>query len=304
MRRNRRISLFLAVLVALAGAWLAVSFLRSPGDELGPEPRPGEEAGLAPERAGAPLRERGLAPAPRTPAEASTTKPSAPGQTPSEGAALPLPELEASDAFVREAAASLADHPGLARWLLIDGIARRFVVTVDNIAEGHSPRRHLRFLTPRGSYLVLGDEYADASVLIDPGSYRRYDAFVGAIEALDPQDCARLFGTLRPLLQLAYEELGYPGASFDRRLEEAAFELLSTPVLTGQPQLLPRVKRFEYADPELENLSDAQKHLLRMGPRNVERLQRKLRELSAAIDPSWTPPPRQVYRPRGPAQTG
>jgi hypothetical protein len=40
---------------------------------------------------------------------------------------------------------------------------------------------------------------------------------------------------------------------------------------------------YEYADPKLEALSPAQKALLRMGPRNVPRVQAKLRELAAAL---------------------
>jgi hypothetical protein len=36
-------------------------------------------------------------------------------------------------------------------------------------------------------------------------------------------------------------------------------------------------------DPELESLSQAQKHLLRMGPENILRIQSKLRELAKAL---------------------
>jgi len=41
-------------------------------------------------------------------------------------------------------------------------------------------------------------------------------------------------------------------------------------------------------DPKLEELSPAQKNLLRMGPRNVARIQAKLRALLAALDPLLT----------------
>ena len=40
---------------------------------------------------------------------------------------------------------------------------------------------------------------------------------------------------------------------------------------------------YEYADPRLEAMTPAQKALLRMGPRNVPRVQAKLRELAAAL---------------------
>ena len=37
-------------------------------------------------------------------------------------------------------------------------------------------------------------------------------------------------------------------------------------------------------DTELEGLSQAQKHLLRMGPENILRINSKLRELAQALD--------------------
>ena len=40
---------------------------------------------------------------------------------------------------------------------------------------------------------------------------------------------------------------------------------------------------YELRDPQLESLSDAQKHLLRMGPRNVETIQAKLRAIRQAL---------------------
>jgi hypothetical protein len=44
---------------------------------------------------------------------------------------------------------------------------------------------------------------------------------------------------------------------------------------------------YSYAKPALENLSPAQKQLLRMGPDNVKRVQIKLRELRDALgDPA------------------
>ena len=42
--------------------------------------------------------------------------------------------------------------------------------------------------------------------------------------------------------------------------------------------------------PRLEALSPPEKHLLRMGPRNVQRVQAKLREVSAALESAMAPP--------------
>ena len=55
-------------------------------------------------------------------------------------------------------------------------------------------------------------------------------------------------------------------------------------MLEESPALLAHIGRHQWADPAIERLSDARKQLLRMGPRNVERIQAKLREIRAALD--------------------
>ena len=66
-------------------------------------------------------------------------------------------------------------------------------------------------------------------------------------------------------------------------LERAIVELLRTPVVTGDVRLQPSPVTYAYADPRLESLSPAQKQLLRMGPRNVSIIKRKLREIATAL---------------------
>jgi hypothetical protein len=43
------------------------------------------------------------------------------------------------------------------------------------------------------------------------------------------------------------------------------------------------VLSFAYADPRLESLSPVQKQFLRMGPRNVQAVQAKLREIATRL---------------------
>ena len=44
-----------------------------------------------------------------------------------------------------------------------------------------------------------------------------------------------------------------------------------------------KIKSFAMADEKLESMSQAQKHLFRMGPQNVRAIQSKLRELKALL---------------------
>jgi len=66
-------------------------------------------------------------------------------------------------------------------------------------------------------------------------------------------------------------------------LLKAIKELLKVPVVEGKIEVVPRVTTYVYKQEELEKLSDAQKHLLRMGPSNVEIIETKLQEFYEAL---------------------
>jgi hypothetical protein len=185
-----------------------------------------------------------------------------------------------SDAFVRNAAREISRHPSLAQWLAQEDLIRLFVVSVDNIAEGASPRKHLSFLRPQGEFLV---SESGPDLRINPLGYRRFDRIADVVSSLDAKGCAELYFRVKSLVQRSYHELGYPGLDFDDRLAQAIAEMLAVPVGPEAPALAVDVLRYAFAAPELEALSDAQRHPLRMGPRNAQRIQAKLRELALAV---------------------
>jgi hypothetical protein len=69
----------------------------------------------------------------------------------------------------------------------------------------------------------------------------------------------------------------------EARLRAALTLLLETPPAAPSPALVAETLRYEFADPALEHLTDAQKLLLRMGPENGERVRRTLREIETAL---------------------
>jgi hypothetical protein len=261
-RSARRIAVAALVVLALAIFWYRWRGETGSAPPTAPPPPP-------------PVAERAEAAAPPF-AAASTARPERP---PAPESNEPLPPLDASDAFVRNAAREISRRPEFARWLAREDLIRLFVVSVDNIAEGLTPSKHLPFLKPPGKFLVSG---GDSELRIDPAGYRRYDRIADVIASLDTAGCAELYLRLKPLIERSYQELGNPGLDFDDRLGEAIAELLAVPVAPEEPALVEEALRYEFADPELEALSDAQKQLLRMGPRNVQRIQGKLRELTQA----------------------
>ena len=199
-----------------------------------------------------------------------------------DAAPIVLPPLDQSDPLVRELVREISSHPRIAAWLATDGLIRNFTVVVANVAEGKTPAAHLRVLRPLSSFQVVergGDLY------VDPRSYERYDGLAAAVASIEAAGAARLYATLKPRIEEAYRDLGFPTTSFDRTLERAVVLLLETPVLDAavRTRVEPRGIGYGFADRDLEALTAAQKQLLRMGPRNVRIIQSSLREIARAL---------------------
>ena len=195
---------------------------------------------------------------------------------PVEELAPALPALDGSDDMLRRVAVMLGLAPVLAKSLEDAGVMRRFVAVVDEVASGESPGRHLPFLAPEHPFDAV---YRDDGWYMDPGSYSRYD-FVGeALAGIDARASVSAFRGVESLADSAYAELVGEVQRFEPRLRLALGVLLRTPVVNTPPALVDAVGRLIYHDELLEALSLPQKHLLRMGPQNVARIQAKLREI-------------------------
>lgn len=191
-----------------------------------------------------------------------------------------LPPIDLTDPVVRELLRGLSSRPELAAWLATDGLVRNFVATVDTIANGTTPAPHLRRLAPSRPFVA---EPRGAGFVIDPRSYARYDGIAETAASLDADRLARAYATLRPRLQEAYRDLGYPDGNFDAAMERAIVRLLRTPRVEPDATVRQAPVLYKFTDERLESLSAAQKQLLRMGPRNMAIVQDKLREFGRAL---------------------
>jgi hypothetical protein len=264
-RRRRRwpiVALALLAAAALAALW----WTHTPERVLEPAPAAEEAPPFEP----APLGAAEPAPAPPPSAAAEPAPPPA----------EPLPALTESDPLARKLAAGVSSAPLLAAALKEAGVIDRFVAAVDQLAEGQAPRRDLDSLRPTGRFLVLGRE---PELRLDPASYHRYDALAKAMASVDAKAAAAAYRRLAPLCEESYRALGYPEGGFEQRLRAALALLVATPRSDDSPALVAQVKRYEFADPHLESLADAQKQLLRMGPANAKLVTDKLREIEAAL---------------------
>lgn len=192
---------------------------------------------------------------------------------------IEVPPLDQSDALVRRLVGTLSSHPLVLAWLATPNLIRTFTVSVENIATGATPARHVRVLRPAGDFRVIDE----GEVLrIDPRSYDRYNGLADAVASVDSQGAATLYQTLKPRIEEAYRELGRTDG-FETALENALDALVSTPVPGTTVPLVYKGALNGFADPRLEQLTAAQKQLLRMGPRNVRLIQEKLRDIGAAL---------------------
>ncbi len=194
-----------------------------------------------------------------------------------------LPLLDDSDALVRDGVLDMTRNEDINAWLGVDNLIRKFVASVDNLAQGQIAKEPAQVMTPRGKFLVTPID--DETWYLNTESYARYNLFGDIVESIDARRAAEFYLLIRFLLQDAYDDLGYGNQSFDARLFQAIGRLLETPVIDKPIRLVRPGVFYEFEDPRLEALSGAQKQMLRMGPDNTRHLQAKLSEVALELRP-------------------
>jgi hypothetical protein len=221
---------------------------------------------------------------PRQPAEPPAGQPvPAPSADPAAASTAPSEDDRSppvAEADVRSLLESLSPDALFRRWLAEGDAIRRWAVVTDNLAEGVSPRRELALLAPAGRFAVAS---RGGALVIAPESYRRYDPFADAVAAVDAGTAASVYRALRRPLGAAYRALGYPGRSFDQVTARALSRLERAPVRDAPVEVVDEGGIYLFADRALEEASQVDKHLLRMGPRNTRRVQAKAREIREAL---------------------
>ena len=186
-----------------------------------------------------------------------------------------LPELNQSDGRMREILAGLIPGVRLEEFFSLEHFIQRFVLMVDSLPRRELPADRLPTRRVPGKFLVTGGE---GNLSIDPSNYRRYLPFIRLAEALDRKQVVAVYVHFYPLLQEAYVNLGYPHGYFNDRLIEVIDHLLTAPVVSEPIGLVQPKALYQFADPDLEDLSAGRKILVRTGPANAARIQEILRQ--------------------------
>ncbi len=193
----------------------------------------------------------------------------------------PLPVLDSSDTAVREEATAVVGEALADRFLVRQAAVRKIVITVDNLPRD-SVNMRVRAVPGLGGEFLVSER--NDEITLDEANYARYEPFVSMVTSIDAENFAELYVRYYPLLQQAYEELGYPSQQFHDRLMEVIAHLLATPEVKGPIRLVRPHVLYKYADPELEARSVGQKAMIRMGPANASTIKAKLSELERALE--------------------
>lgn len=198
-----------------------------------------------------------------------------------------LPNLDASDQFIRDRLVLLSEKRDLVVWLTTDDILRRSASYLDGLARGIILSNIFPLSSPEGEFSTHRDEQ---TIWLNAGNYERYDNTVSVISSLDMDLAAQIFHLTRPLLEGAFSELGYRPRQMDGIILTALDQIMNTPVIFEPIQLSRDSVNFKFFDSKLESLTPLQKQLVRAGPENTRRLQKQAKLLRIAL---MTPSGRQ-----------
>jgi Protein of unknown function (DUF3014) len=191
-------------------------------------------------------------------------------------AAEPLPTLDDSEKATQVALDTLFGRKTVREFFRVDDFVRHLVVTIDNLPRKQVALRYVPVNPPARRFLATGEE---DSLILNPDNYRRYTPYVRLAETLDAKKFAVVYVHYYPLLQQAYEELGYPSRYFNDRLIEVIDDLLAAPDVQAPIKLIRPKVMYQFADPDLEARSAGQKIMIRMGGENAARIKAKLQEV-------------------------
>ena len=201
------------------------------------------------------------------------------------------PDLETTDAqpaMTREELLAIAptfsDSPIWAKLLGQTTPVMRVVKAIDAVANGERPVDALDFLHVDTAFTAQRN--ATGEWVATKASYDRYQDAVDFLTSIPPEEIAKWFKRAEPVLQQSCRQLGYQDKSIRDLLYEACQTLLAVPSFSTGPTLVPTgtTGTYHFADSAFENLNDAQKLLVRLGPTNCAKIQAQCQAIIVVLE--------------------
>lgn len=199
----------------------------------------------------------------------------------------PLPTLNESDSSILAALQQLRGE-GLLQLLVPQELIRKFVLAVNNLAEGKVIHEYRPVVSPPPPFVaetfsVMIEGTAVDQERVAPANFQRYEPYVTTLALIDSDAAVAVYRRFYPLLEEAFRELGLKKPNFHSVLIAAIDNILAAPDAQGDLLLVRPKVFYQYADPALEQLPQTHKLMLRMGPENARSVKASLRQLRARL---------------------
>lgn len=181
-----------------------------------------------------------------------------------------LPNLDESDSWFTDKLVNLTWRKELLNLMVTDDMIRRFVVFTDNFSQGTLAYEHSPLIAPNVKFSAIEEQLPQGLKLHwDELNTQRFSGYVDLLRSLDSEMLVQWYIELKPLIEQAYQELGYPEREFSDVLQAAIAKVLDMEIPKTSPELKRPSVMYKYKDGSLEALDDADKLLLRLGRENL-----------------------------------
>lgn len=192
----------------------------------------------------------------------------------------PVVSEETGDQYARESIDAVNGGKALAQFVAGDYVVERAVAIIDALRRGEVPYKLLPVGKPSTSFPISDN---GLRVTLDTAGFSRYDGFAQWVGGLNTPALVSLLNDYEMIATQALTRIGVTDFDIRSAVLAATTQILSTPQVGADAELMRREANWVYMDPELEALSSLQKQVLRMGPENADIVQQKARDIRGAL---------------------
>jgi hypothetical protein len=195
-----------------------------------------------------------------------------------------LPSLDESDVWVQEKLPNYTWRKELLKLVINKDMVRRFVVFTDNFAQGNLAYAHSPLVKPNTKFLA--NEINNGTTTDwkwNESATQRFTLYVDLLRSFDSETLVQWYFEMKPLIDQAYAELGYPEDNFTDVLHDAITKVLDMEIPKESLDLVRPSVMFRYKNEQVEALDDADKLLLRLGKENLLVIKSVLLEINERL---------------------
>jgi len=189
-----------------------------------------------------------------------------------------LPSLNESDAWLKLKLPEITWRKELLMLVVDEDMIRRFVVFTDNFSQGIIAYEHSPLVLPKVKFTPKTDSASQNVWQWDENSSKRFSIYIDLLRSIDSNSLVQWYLEVKPLIDEAYQELGYED-DFTDTLQSAITRILDMELPKSSMALIQPSVMYKFANPALEALPDSDKLLLRLGKDNLLVMKAVLLEL-------------------------